>query len=76
MKALLKYPIHLTQGVVPKPIHSHNDCEYFHECLAGKRYCSLYKYFHSLISCGGYRSLYRLAIGHTVHSPLAVKMPQ
>jgi len=24
---LLQYPTHLTQGIVPKAIHSHNDCK-------------------------------------------------
>jgi hypothetical protein len=26
--ALLKYPTQYTQGIVPKKIHSHNDCTY------------------------------------------------
>ena len=26
--SLLLYPTQFTQGIVPKPIHSHNDCEY------------------------------------------------
>ena len=24
----LQYPTQFTQGILPKPIHSHNDCEY------------------------------------------------
>lgn len=26
---LLQYPTQLTQGVIPKAIHSHNDCKFF-----------------------------------------------
>ena len=34
---LLQYPTQLTQNVVPKPIHSHNDCSHF-MFVAGKAF--------------------------------------
>ena len=39
-KKLYSYPTDFTQGIFPRPLHSHNDCKYQIECAGSENACA------------------------------------